>query len=370
MTVSVELVWLLNQLRNTPQLSERLRLVARSYRALRDLHPADRRRVAAELGFEGAEQLVEQLARRGGASPARLLEVLRRAESEDPGTLKRLLRGIVDPERRPSLIEHALDGAADWLAGEDSEGAGGREGEPTPTPAGTTDTLAAALGAAVRDAEESGRDLCEGAEEPTDDRPTDLGVAPAPPSSVPAPEELPTARRAAPPVPQPGRGPAHPRPPKRSAPAARERRREPAPGAAQLPGAEAKPHTTELGELPPADEGTPDRAPLVQRLRRLAKGSGRLTGAGLAELDRLLQTFPAGWARRRALEALLRAGIPTRIDEALILVGRLATPGERMWALTTLAACRELDDDERERLLAEAGSPILARRLRLRLRHA
>jgi hypothetical protein len=95
-----------------------------------------------------------------------------------------------------------------------------------------------------------------------------------------------------------------------------------------------------------------------------------LAGAGLDQLQRLLDEYPSGWARRRVLETLLRAGIPSRVDDALALVERLGTAGERMWALTTLVATHDLDQEEQERLVAAAGGSSFARRLRGRLGRA
>jgi len=84
MAVSQELVWLINQIRNAPSPRERLRLLALGWRTLRGLSAADRLAVARELGFDGAERLVEQLAKRGGASPSLLLRALESVASADP----------------------------------------------------------------------------------------------------------------------------------------------------------------------------------------------------------------------------------------------------------------------------------------------
>ena len=69
MTVSQELVWLINQIRNTPSSRERLRLLALGWRTLRGLSPADRLAVARELGFEGVVVAVENLGDVGATWP-------------------------------------------------------------------------------------------------------------------------------------------------------------------------------------------------------------------------------------------------------------------------------------------------------------
>jgi hypothetical protein len=60
---------LLHEMRSTASPIERLKLLARGWRSVRALSADDRRSLARELGFDGAEQMIDQLARRGGLSP-------------------------------------------------------------------------------------------------------------------------------------------------------------------------------------------------------------------------------------------------------------------------------------------------------------
>jgi len=106
---------------------------------------------------------------------------------------------------------------------------------------------------------------------------------------------------------------------------------------------------------------------LLRRLRRLAASAGRLDEAGIEELGAVLECFPAGWARRRALQRLLEAGVPRSTSEAIALLELLPRPSERLWAATTLAATRRLDESDRDALLAAVPSPALRRRLARRL---
>ena len=108
MSVPEELVWLIAQLRGTASRRERIRLLARGWRTLRDLSPADRIAVAHELGFDGAESLVEQLSRRGGTSPAAVLELLERAQAGED--FDALVKEYTD-DRHPGIYKLTNDGA-------------------------------------------------------------------------------------------------------------------------------------------------------------------------------------------------------------------------------------------------------------------
>jgi hypothetical protein len=99
----------------------------------------------------------------------------------------------------------------------------------------------------------------------------------------------------------------------------------------------------------------------------LAASARRLDEAGIEELAAVLECFPAGWSRRRALERLLAAGVPRSTPDAITLLELLPRPSERLWAATTLAASRPLDDGERAALLAAVPSPALRYRLERRL---
>jgi hypothetical protein len=81
----------------------------------------------------------------------------------------------------------------------------------------------------------------------------------------------------------------------------------------------------------------------------------------------VIEGFPDGWARRRALLELLRAGIPGSLRDALALVEALGSDRDRLWCLGALADEREIAEADREALLAAAGSPTARRRLERRL---
>lgn len=99
-------------------------------------------------------------------------------------------------------------------------------------------------------------------------------------------------------------------------------------------------------------------------LRRHLAEAKKLPADGLRSL---LEVFPDGWARRRALVALLRSGAPASLRDALALVETLGSDRDRVWCLGALTDSRELSDGERQALLAVAASPVARRRLESRL---
>jgi hypothetical protein len=356
--VSDELLWLLHQIRGTASPVERLRLLARGWRSVRALSADDRRSLARELGFDGAEQMIDQLARRGGMSPSNLLSVLQRAEEADPAAVMDEVRGLIEPGRSREAAGELLDAVAEVIVDD-----GGQ----------VLATSSAALPAEKKAAV---------------DRPPSSGVdslargEPAPPAvslSGAAPKHSPPAERVAPagpdgsrtgaagPTLSPGRFRRRLAGPEKSAiqpstPAATRaaERGDARPGAAELTGGRRPDSGVELAAALSGE------ASLLRRLRRLSASTELLAGAGLEGFAAVLECFPSGWARRRALERLLAAGLPESVTDAIALLELLVRPFERMWALTTLAASRPLDDRAREALLAAAPSPALRRRLRRR----
>ena len=85
-------------------------------------------------------------------------------------------------------------------------------------------------------------------------------------------------------------------------------------------------------------------------------------------LRSVVEAFPDGWARRRALVELLRTGVPPALGDALGLVEVLGSERDRLWCLGTLAENRRaLNPQDRETLLAAAPSPTARRRLERQL---
>jgi hypothetical protein len=333
-----------------------LKLLARGWRSVRALSADDRRSLARELGFDGAEQMVEQLARRGGMSPSNLLSVLQRAEQADPAAVMDEVRGLVEPGKRGEAAAELADTVADILAG----------GEDQPThapgvPGESTDKVAPEHGPPSPSPQVPVRQQAAPPAAPTAD--SELGK----PSRAPHAD----TREAGAAGPGPGivRPPAAPA--RRRPPAAAEK---PGTGAAPEAGSrrargDRRPAERAAGPAPhpPAGAGLATQlaaeASLLRRLRRLAASVGALDEAGIEELKAVLECFPAGWARRRALQRLLEAGVPGSLTDAMALLDMLQRPSERVWAAITLAATHPLDDQDREALLAAVPSPALRRRL-------
>ncbi len=360
MALADELVWLIHQIRSTASPIERLKLLARGWRSVRALSADDRRSLARELGFDGAEQMIDQLARRGGMSPSNLLSVLHEAEQTDPATAMDEIRGLLDPGRRRDAAGGLLDTAADVLVGDGEQ-------LPATSPSGLPATGEEAVVASP----------------PIPGVGTSAPGAPAPSAATIAGAEAkqsPRAGGASLAGPDGGRTGAagswlSPGRLRRRLPSPEQREIQPPPpaatGAAQR--GDARPGAAELtvgrrpdcgAELAAALSG---ETSLLRRLRRLSASAELVEGAGLAGLVAVLESFPAGWARRRALDRLLAAGVPRSTSDAIVLFELLPRPSERLWASTTLAASRPLDDGERAALLAAVPSPALRRRLARRL---
>jgi hypothetical protein len=101
-----------------------------------------------------------------------------------------------------------------------------------------------------------------------------------------------------------------------------------------------------------------------QVLRRHLKEARGLSGE---DLHPVLEAFPDGWARRRALLELLRSGAPAALQDALGLVETLGSERDRAWCLGALADERPLNARDREALLAAVPTPAARRRLEGRL---
>lgn len=117
-------------------------------------------------------------------------------------------------------------------------------------------------------------------------------------------------------------------------------------------------------ELEPEGARASGAVERLRLLRRLESDPGFARRLGADERRRLVAGLAPGWAGRRALQRLIRAGAYGSLDEALELVGLLPSPAQRTWCLLELAE-RTPDLD---RLLAAAPSPAARRRIERRAR--
>jgi hypothetical protein len=302
----------------------RVKLLGRAWRTLRALDPAQLRELAREAGLERAEGLLRRLAKdEGRLTPRLLLRVLRRARDVDAGQVDTVVRAIRDPERRNELLRDGLDAVEGWL---DGGGVAGQAPalEAEPAPAATAEPVSA--------------------------------PAVAPPE-IPAakPTELPAEATPREPHETVAR-PAKP-PPAAAVEVVRTHRPTPAPYVPERDGAEVTPpppseRTEEVEDVIAEIAGAPTT---IQRLGTLREELDALADADVEELERVLDLFPDGWARRRALAFLLRAGVPRELMHAVFLIERLGSPAARRWCAGVLLDSRPLAEHERTALAERHG---------------
>jgi hypothetical protein len=180
---------------------------------------------------------------------------------------------------------------------------------------------------------------------PAEPEPEAVPVEPAAP--IPEPET-----RAPEPSP-PGPKPSPPEPPAASPPAA-EPPTEPEIG---------RPVEVESLAIDDLLEDLDRQRSLVGRLRRLREVAAQLTDHGVNDLRRLLDAFPQGWARRRALACLLERGCPASATWALDLVLGLECELDRAWCLAALLDRQQLSEAAVKAALDGVPSPAWRRRL-------
>ena len=325
---------LLQQLKRTFSPFERLKILGRAWVLLHRMSPQERLTVAAQLGLDNADELVEAIAARSGtkASPA-LLSMIDQAQKKGTAHLPQLISDLKNPGKRTELLRQGVTAAEDALIAEPAKAPPQRPAAvppPLPPSAPQPPPIPVAAVAPPR----------------VPEPPPAPAPAPAPVPSVaaPPPPRVEQKKPSAAPVPAPPR-PSPPAPPPMPKPA-------PEPPAQSV---EAAP-TVEIA--PP-----PHLTDRFRRLRHMTQEARKLSAPGLRSL---VEGFPDGWARRRALVELLRAGSPTVLRDALALLDTLSSERDRLWCLGTLAG-RELAAADREALLAAAPSPTARRRLERRM---
>lgn len=319
---------LLAQLREAKTPLSRIRVVTRAWRLLRNLSRQDRLAIAAQIGIEGADDLVEVIAAHQGTTPpTELIGALNNLQKVDAATLKSIATKMRDPRQRGQVVAQGLRAVESALIGPE---ASAPPAPPPPRPASAPVTVKPAASWPLREA-----------------APAPPAPAPAPPAPAPAPAPAPV-KAAEPPKPV-----AAPAPPPAPAPAS------PAPPA--RPPEPAAPVGSALAE------GLTAAPALTARFRLLRRRIAEVRRLTPADLRAILEAFPDGWARRRALVDLIEAGVPERTADALSLLDTLQSPGDRSWCLGTLANARKLTSDERAALLQAAPTAAGRRRLELRL---
>lgn len=303
--------------------------LARAWRFIRRLSPHDRQFLAREAGFEGAEELLDTIsAKRGGVGPAMMLQLLNNIRGRGDQELLSVIAGLKDPESRDEILMRGADALAEAFEPEEAEDEGVPDTLPEPVNAMEPETEA---DVSLSTVEEDHPEVVESVDDP------DVGQGQTPESEGVVPEIETEAETE---IPEP------------------------------LP---TVPATTPIEpEIESAVGGSIDVGFLVEDLEAETSLVDRLLclreaipalGSGGPELGRVIQTFPEGWARRRALSAVLEAGLPNDLDDALDLIEDLERAVDRRWCIGVLVDRGGLQGAEAERALKMSDSPSLRRRI-------
>lgn len=329
---------LLGELGDARGLRGRLRILARSFELLRNLTPADRERVALEVGSDWAWKQVERTFMKDG----RLSEgeqVIRQAfetiGSADPAELRQAARRI--RQRDTEGLEQAAIETLERILEEDgalSEDAGEVDVAEAP------DTIVDVALSNVATEQEA-----EGIEQEAAPAEVPAASEPAPPEPAPT-----TFRR----LPNPGQPLSSPAPPKPPRPAAPDRPR---------------PVRREATSPPPERAPALDFPTSRQRLRALRslRTPGHAERLGSETRRRWIEGLAGNWAGRRALSAMIKDQAITDVDEALALIALLARDSDKLWCLIDWIETRPVEDADRTRILDAAPTPTARRRLERRI---
>lgn len=353
-----KLTALLHELQHARSPVAQARVLARAWRTVRELSPTDRQLLAHNAGFDGAEEILEGLNRReGGLAPAMLLRALSNARSTDGSSVKALLTAIRDPHRRDEAVSLGVDLANELLAGPGEE-------EPPPEVDEALEELQAVEESIIETPEEALAALnALDAEQPEDveERPeaasvpeSELTEDPEAEFAVDAPPER-TPEIVAPPLPPPvvdwsrwqGSTESH----------------EPAPAQDRENGPSVADVGTRRFEARAVMGAMGAERSVLSQLRVLRRELSGSQGSSIDTLRELIEAFPEGWARRRALCALLEAGIPAETRDALELVSALDRGSDRRWCLGILARRGRLRGAALRQALDLVDSPLARRRL-------
>ena len=358
MSTQQKLTALLHELQHARSPLAQARVLARAWRTVRELSPTDRRLLARHAGFDGAEEILEGLSlRKGGLAPAMLMRVLANARATDGSAVSELLAAFRDPQRREEAVSLGAELASDLLAEPRAEEAPAEIVE-------AIEELQAVEESIIETPEQALAALNALDPEQPLDR---VDVEPA---SEPAPEKEQTEEHEPPTEPEPEAVPEPEPKPAPPTPAvdwsrwqdATESRR-PAPAPRQ----EMRPSVSGVGsrrfEARAVMGAMGAEQSVFSQLRVLRRELSGFSGSSIDTLRELIEAFPDGWARRRALCALLEAGVPTEIADALILVGCLDRELDRRWCLGLLARRGELRGAALTRALDLVDSEFSKKRL-------
>ena len=116
MALADELLNLRRELAAASSPLQRMQMLARSWRRLRQLSPAQRKQLAKAVGAEGAESVLDRIAaRKGRVGASFLVPSLEKFKGTDPEVLSRLIAALRDPERRREVLQKSASAVGDVL---------------------------------------------------------------------------------------------------------------------------------------------------------------------------------------------------------------------------------------------------------------
>ncbi|MCG6950053.1 MAG: hypothetical protein LJE93_14170 [Acidobacteria bacterium] len=361
MSTQRKLTELLRELQQARSPLAQARIVARAWRTVREISPTDRRLLARHLAFDGAEEILDALARRkGGMAPSALLRGLAEARAADGSKLQEMVAAIRDPERLEEVVVAGADLATSVLEDE-TDGEAARESFEL------IDSPQAAENIAPEVPETNGRDRETASPEMAPRGEASLAAKPEDKAEVT--DETPNGRATVSEV-EPLRE--LPGPPQKPAPLMVDWSRWDSNRKESAAPPESQPYQDVLaGETPGTGDfgrhggigAAVEGASVLPRLLAFRRHIRESSGTGFDELQSLVESFPDGWMRRRAICAVFDEGIADRIDDALELVSSLGRESDRRWCLCVLAARGLLQGESLEGALALLDSRFARKRV-------
>jgi len=343
--------------------AEKARALARAWRTVRGLKTAERQLLAREVGFDGAEELIEGLADKGGGvfAPAAVLEALGKMRRSEGLSVRSVLGALRDPERRDDLLVRGMDLVVDALDGTEDDvdvpvwSDGSVELEvPASRPAPATNTGESDVedfddGRGPLPADEFER-VAETPLPPLPAKGADAGFPPEPDSLVVEPGLDPDSDLG-------------PEPKVEDAdPSQWDKMWQESKTVTNAPITATSVNRNWISSEEPQAGRLSDS--VLLRLRKFRDGIAGLQSAGSAEVVKALETLPESWAKRRAVVALIESGIPDDAASTLDLIEELDRPMDRRWCLSALARRGDLEGDALERALEMLVSPAAKRRVK------
>jgi hypothetical protein len=354
MSTQQKLTALLHELQHARSPLAQAKVLARAWRTVRELSPTDRRLLARHAGFDGAEDILEGLSqRKGGLAPAMLLRVLANARATDGSAVSELLAALRDPQRRDEAIALGADLAGGLLAVPPEEG-------PSPEIGEAIGELQAVEESIIETPEEALAAL-NALEPELPDHDREIEPEPEPEEvqdSEPEPESESEPRPPPPAVVDWSRW-------QEATPS-----RVPAPDARDAYRRSMSDAGSRHFEVQAVMGAMGAEQSVFSQLRVLRRELSAFAGSSVDTLRELIEAFPDGWARRRALSALLETGIPAETKDALELVSCLGRELDRRWCLGLLARKGDLRGGLLRQALDLVDSDFSKRRLTANSRRA